>query len=162
LLPGAQRDHPARLSQYGGGRAAGRPRNHAGARAHSGRRDPDGAHPPVRPRQSRGSVPRHRPPAGARPARSAGPPRLAPRQTQAHPMAALLYPQTGPRASLRRVGAMVLRHWYVIHSSLPRAAELVFWPLVSMLMWGFLQTYLARATSLAAHAASLLVGGVLL
>jgi ABC-2 type transport system permease protein len=74
----------------------------------------------------------------------------------------LLYPQTGPRACLRRIGAMVLRHWYVIRSSLPRSAELIFWPLVSMLMWGFLQSYLAQTTSLAAHAAGLLVGGVLL
>jgi ABC-2 type transport system permease protein len=44
----------------------------------------------------------------------------------------------------------------------PRVAELIFWPLVSMLMWGFLQTYLARTTSLAAHAAGLFVGGILL
>jgi ABC-2 type transport system permease protein len=56
----------------------------------------------------------------------------------------------------------VLRHWYVIRSSVPRTAELVFWPLVSMLMWGFLQTYLAQTTSLAAKAAGLFVGGVLL
>ena len=57
---------------------------------------------------------------------------------------------------------MVRRHWYVILSSGPRAAELIFWPLVSMLMWGFLQTHLAKTTSLAANAAGLLVGGVLL
>ena len=77
-------------------------------------------------------------------------------------MTAGLHAQTGPGASLRRIGGMVLRHWYVIRSSGPRAAELVFWPLVSMLMWGFLQTYLAKTTGLAANAAGLLVGGVLL
>lgn len=77
-------------------------------------------------------------------------------------MATKLYPQTGLGASLRRIGGMVRRHWYLIHSSGPRTAELVFWPLVSMLMWGFLQSYLARTTSLAANAAGLLVGGVLL
>lgn len=77
-------------------------------------------------------------------------------------MLARLQRQTGPTASLRRVGAMVLRHWYLIRSSGPRTAELVFWPLVSMLMWGFLQSYLARTTSLAANAAGLFVGGVLL
>jgi ABC-2 type transport system permease protein len=79
-----------------------------------------------------------------------------------HDMTVRLYPQTGLGASARRISAMVRRHWYVISASLPRAAELVFWPLVSMLMWGFLQTYLARSTSLAANAAGLLVGGVLL
>ena len=57
---------------------------------------------------------------------------------------------------------MVRRHWYLIRSSGPRTAELIFWPLVSMLMWGFLQTHLAKTTSLAAQAAGLFVGGVLL
>jgi ABC-2 type transport system permease protein len=57
---------------------------------------------------------------------------------------------------------MVLRHWYVIRSSWPRAAELIYWPLVQMLTWGFLQTYLAQATSLAGRAAGLFIGAVLL
>ena len=74
----------------------------------------------------------------------------------------VLYRQCGFPAAVRRIGGMVLRHWYVIRSSVPRTAELVFWPLVSMLMWGFLQTYLAQTTSLAARAAGLFVGGVLL
>jgi ABC-2 type transport system permease protein len=73
-----------------------------------------------------------------------------------------LYPQTGLSASVGRIDGMVLRHWYVIRASGPRVAELIFWPLVSMLMWGFLQTYLAHATNLAAKAAGLFVGGVLL
>jgi ABC-2 type transport system permease protein len=65
-------------------------------------------------------------------------------------------------ASLRRVGAIVRRHWYVIRSSGPRAFELVFWPLVQMLTWGFLQVHLANTTGLGATAAGLFVGGVLL
>jgi ABC-2 type transport system permease protein len=73
-----------------------------------------------------------------------------------------LHEQTGPAASLRRVSAMVLRHWYVIRSSWPRAAELVYWPLVQMLTWGFLQSYLAQTTSLAGRAAGLFIGAVLL
>ncbi|MFZ1105536.1 MAG: ABC transporter permease [Hyphomicrobiaceae bacterium] len=70
--------------------------------------------------------------------------------------------QTGLAASVRRVSAMVLRHWYVIRSSWPRAAELIYWPLVQMLTWGFLQSYLAQTTSLAGRAAGLFIGGVLL
>jgi ABC-2 type transport system permease protein len=57
---------------------------------------------------------------------------------------------------------MVQRHWYVIRSSWPRTAELIYWPLVQMLTWGFLQTYLAQVTSLAGRAAGLFIGGVLL
>ena len=37
---------------------------------------------------------------------------------------------------------MMLRHLYLMRSSWPRLLELIYWPLVQMLMWGFLQTYL--------------------
>jgi ABC-2 type transport system permease protein len=57
---------------------------------------------------------------------------------------------------------LVLRYWYVIRSSWPRTAELIYWPLVQMLMWGFLQSYLAQTTSFAAKAAGLFIGAVLL
>jgi ABC-2 type transport system permease protein len=70
--------------------------------------------------------------------------------------------QTGLAASARRIWGMVLRHWYVIRSSWPRTAELVYWPLVQMLTWGFLQTYLAQVSSFAGRAAGLFIGGVLL
>jgi ABC-2 type transport system permease protein len=73
-----------------------------------------------------------------------------------------LRPQIGLRASAARIGAMVLRHWYVVRSSWPRTAELVYWPLVQMLMWGFLQMHLANTAGLAATAAGLFIGGVLL
>ncbi len=77
-------------------------------------------------------------------------------------MTALREAQTGPGASARRIHAMVLRHWYLLRSSGPRALEMVFWPLVQMLTWGFVQVHLAQTTSLAATAAGLFVGGVLL
>ena len=70
--------------------------------------------------------------------------------------------QTTIAASAARIWGMVLRYWYVIRSSWPRTAELIYWPLVQMLMWGFLQSYLARTTSLAGKAAGLFIGAVLL
>ena len=75
---------------------------------------------------------------------------------------AYLRAQTTMAASAARIWGMVLRYWYVIRSSWPRTAELVYWPLVQMLMWGFLQSYLARTTSLAGKAAGLFIGAVLL
>jgi ABC-2 type transport system permease protein len=80
----------------------------------------------------------------------------------ARPSSPRLRPQTTPAASAGRIWGMVLRYWYVIRSSWPRTAELVYWPLVQMLMWGFLQTYLAQSTSFASRAAGLFIGGVLL
>ena len=62
--------------------------------------------------------------------------------------------------SPRRVAAMVLRYWYLLRSSWARLTELIYWPTVQMLMWGFLQTYLASQTSLYARAGGVLVGAV--
>ncbi len=76
--------------------------------------------------------------------------------------ASRLREQNGLAASTGRIFALVLRYWYVIRSSWPRAAELIYWPLVQMLMWGFLQTYLAQTAGFAAKAAGLFIGAVLL
>ena len=38
---------------------------------------------------------------------------------------------------------MVLRYWYLLRSSWPRLLDLVYWPAVQMLMWGFLQLYIS-------------------
>ena len=62
--------------------------------------------------------------------------------------------QTTVGASAGRIYGMVLRYCYVIRSSWPRTAELIYWPLVQMLMWGFLQSYLAQNTSFAHRRAS--------
>jgi ABC-2 type transport system permease protein len=64
--------------------------------------------------------------------------------------------------SLQRVGAMVLRHWYLLRSSLPRVLELIYWPAVQMLMWGFLQLYLVQTDGFFARAGGIFIGAVLL
>ena len=64
--------------------------------------------------------------------------------------------------SLRRVGAMVLRYWYLLRYSWPRIVDLIYWPAVQMLMWGFLSLYLAQRTGLAARAGGAFIGAVLL
>jgi ABC-2 type transport system permease protein len=68
----------------------------------------------------------------------------------------------GPTASARRIGAMILRYWYLLRSSWPRLLELIYWPAVQMLMWGFLQSYLHQRTGILAAAAGALLGAVLL
>ena len=64
--------------------------------------------------------------------------------------------------SLRRVNAMVLRYWYLLRSSVPRILELIYWPAVQMLMWGFLQLYLAQNADFFARAGGTFIGAVLL
>jgi ABC-2 type transport system permease protein len=64
--------------------------------------------------------------------------------------------------SLRRVLAMVLRHSYLIVSSWPRVLDLMYWPAVQMLMWGFLQIYVSQNSGPFVRAASTFIGAVML
>jgi ABC-2 type transport system permease protein len=64
--------------------------------------------------------------------------------------------------SFRRVGAMVLRYWYLLRSSWPRLLELIYWPAVQMLMWGFLQLYISENAGFFARAGGTFIGAVLL
>jgi ABC-2 type transport system permease protein len=61
-----------------------------------------------------------------------------------------------------RIAAMVLRYWYVLRSSWPRLVELMYWPAVQVMTWGFLQHYLDQNTTFLARAGGLLIGAVLL
>jgi ABC-2 type transport system permease protein len=64
--------------------------------------------------------------------------------------------------SPRRVAAMVERYWYLLRSSWARLIELVYWPAVQMLMWGFLQVYIGENASFFARASGFFIGAVLL
>jgi ABC-2 type transport system permease protein len=64
--------------------------------------------------------------------------------------------------SPRRVGAMILRYWYLLRSSWPRLLELIYWPAVQMMMWGFLQLYIDQHSSFLARAGGTFIGAVLL
>ena len=61
-----------------------------------------------------------------------------------------------------RVGAMVKRYWYLLRSSWPRILDLIYWPAVQMLMWGFLQTYISQNAGFFAQAGGVFIGSVLL
>jgi ABC-2 type transport system permease protein len=70
--------------------------------------------------------------------------------------------------SLARVAAMVTRYLYLLRSSWPRVLDLIYWPAVQMITWGFIQTYVSRSTipdGPAGHgaiAAGTLIGALLL
>ena len=64
--------------------------------------------------------------------------------------------------SPRRVAAMILRYWYLLRSSWPRLLELIYWPAVQMMMWGFLQLYIDQNASFFARAGGTFIGAVLL
>lgn len=69
---------------------------------------------------------------------------------------------TGFVPSLRRIYALVLRHTYLLRSSGPRILELVYWPTVQMILWGFITMFLINHSSWIAQASGVLLSAVLL
>src|SRR5262245_65709032 len=65
---------------------------------------------------------------------------------------------TGMEFSFNRVAAMVRRYWYLLRSSWPRILDLIYWPAVQMLMWGFLQVYISQNTGFFAQAGGVFIG----
>ncbi|CCD90577.1 putative ABC transporter, permease protein [Bradyrhizobium sp. ORS 375] len=61
-----------------------------------------------------------------------------------------------------RIGAMVLRYWYLLLSSWPRLLELMYWPTLQIITWGFLQTYITANAGFFARAGGTLIGAVIL
>ena len=57
---------------------------------------------------------------------------------------------------------MVRRYWYLLRASWPRILDLIYWPTVQMLMWGFLQMYVAQNAGFFARAGGVFIGSVLL
>ncbi|HXZ46465.1 MAG TPA: ABC transporter permease [Pseudolabrys sp.] len=64
--------------------------------------------------------------------------------------------------SLRRIGALVLRNMYLLRSSGPRILDLMYWPTVQMVLWGFITLFLVSHSSWVAQASGVLISGVLL
>ncbi len=91
--------------------------------------------------------------------------RIEPRAAAARPgrdAAAGAAPSDNPRFSPRRVLALVLRHLYLLRGSWPRVLELMYWPTVQMVLWGFITVFLAGHSSYVAQAPGLLLSAVLL
>jgi ABC-2 type transport system permease protein len=61
-----------------------------------------------------------------------------------------------------RVWAMLLRYLYILKSSWPRTVELLYWPTLQMLIWGFMSQFLRGNSSYVAQAFGVLLGAVML
>jgi ABC-2 type transport system permease protein len=66
------------------------------------------------------------------------------------------------RFSPSRVWAMLLRYLYILRSSWPRTLELLYWPTLQMLIWGFMSQFLAQNSSYIAQAFGVLLAAVML
>ena len=75
---------------------------------------------------------------------------------------ALLYPQVGLVASLRRVRALIRRHAYLLLKSWPRLVSMMYYPTVTMVLWAFVTIYLAPTNAFLRDAPGFFLGAVLL
>lgn len=64
--------------------------------------------------------------------------------------------------SRARIAAVVRRHFYVTIHSPTRLIELGFWPIVDLLLWGLITTFLRRAGAKLPIPVSFFLGGILL
>lgn len=74
----------------------------------------------------------------------------------------LVHEHTGFVPSVRRIYALVLRNIYLLRSSGPRILELMYWPTMQMVLWGFITVFLVNHSSWVAQASGVLLSGVLL
>lgn len=65
-------------------------------------------------------------------------------------------------SAARRIWAMVYRHLCLYRGSWPRVLELMYWPVLQMLIWAFVTQYTGRFQGAVAIAAGSLIGAVLL
>jgi len=64
--------------------------------------------------------------------------------------------------SLQRIWGLILRHVYVLRTSWPRVLELIYWPAMQMILWGFITTFFMEHSSWVSQAAGVLISAVLL
>src|SRR5439155_8863218 len=140
---------PPRVAQHGRGRAAvlGGADDEGGP--HRRPRQPRRTDRPLWPHQSRRGVSADR----AR----------YPCRVGAGPMTSPALRRFGEAAfSPARVWAMLLRYLYILRSSWPRTLELLYWPTLQMLIWGFMSQFLRGNSSYVAQAFGVLLGAVML
>ena len=77
-------------------------------------------------------------------------------------VAARIERYTGAAASARRVRAVLRRHGYLILKSWTRIASMMYYPTVTMVVWGFLTLYLAPTNNFLKDAPGFFIGAVLL
>lgn len=61
-----------------------------------------------------------------------------------------------------RIGAIVLRYYYLLRGSLPRSLPLFLWVAIDIILWGFITKYLNKVSSPGFNFVPVLLGAVLL
>jgi ABC-2 type transport system permease protein len=66
-------------------------------------------------------------------------------------------------AACGRIYAMLLRHFYILRGSPVRVIEIIYWPTVQMVLWGFISQFFAQqAATPLNYALGILLGALIL
>jgi ABC-2 type transport system permease protein len=68
----------------------------------------------------------------------------------------------GPAPALRRIGALIRRHAYLLLKSWPRIVSMAYYPTVTMVLWAFVTLYLTPTNRFLTDAPGFFIGAVLL
>jgi len=64
--------------------------------------------------------------------------------------------------SLLRIAALIRRYYYLYRTSWPRVLELVYWPVMNLLLWGFITMYLGRLSPVLPRVIPIFLGALIL
>ena len=61
-----------------------------------------------------------------------------------------------------RIAALVIRHLYLYRRSLPRMMEIIYWPFLDLVIWGFITVYLTTLQGQMPSVVMFLLGALIL
>jgi len=62
---------------------------------------------------------------------------------------------------LHRINALLFRHLYLYKRSVPRLMDIFFWPVVELILWGFISLYLGRFNMNGVNIVTVLLGAII-
>ena len=63
---------------------------------------------------------------------------------------------------IRRILSLMLRHFYLIKASLPRIVDLIYWPTVQSILWGFVSKFFTMHSSYFNNTAGIILSAAIL
>lgn len=60
-----------------------------------------------------------------------------------------------------RINALVIRHLYLFKRSVPRIMDILYWPIMELLLWGFISVYMGKLNIAGFNAITVLLGAVI-
>jgi len=60
-----------------------------------------------------------------------------------------------------RINALLIRHLYLFKRSMPRLMDIFFWPVMELLLWGFISVFISKLNIAGFNAVTVLLGAVI-